>query len=159
MGDSLKSILLWLFVINLGVALGAGLYEAQVVIPHWADLPPKDWPNTGLSFWLYVTTVPLTLLAFANLIAAWLDRSVRRKWWLSAVFIVLVERLTTFSYFIPAMINLTRSDLPGRGHIKIIAMAFFQSGHHLLTLPGWLMALKTLSLSASGEVNNRKSTS
>ena len=33
-----------------------------------------------------------------------------------------------FSYFIPAMINLTRSDLPGRGHIKIIAMAFFNQG-------------------------------
>ena len=59
-----------------------------------------------------MTTVPLTLLAFANLIAAWLDKSVRRRWWLSAVFIVLVERLATFSYFIPVMINLARSDLP-----------------------------------------------
>jgi len=67
-------------IINLGIALGAGLYEARVVIPQWANLPPKDWPNTGLSFWAYVTTVPLTLLALANLIAAWLDKSVRRKW-------------------------------------------------------------------------------
>jgi hypothetical protein len=61
-------------MINLGIAFGAGLYEARVAIPQWADLPPKDWPNTGLLFWVYVTTVPLTLLAFANLIAAWLDK-------------------------------------------------------------------------------------
>ena len=65
--EFLKSILLWLFVINLGIALGAGLYETRVVIPQWANLPPKDWPNTGLLFWAYVTTVPLTLLALANL--------------------------------------------------------------------------------------------
>jgi hypothetical protein len=79
MVGSLKSILLWLFVINLGIAFGAGFYEARVVLPQWADLPPKDWPNTGILFWAYVTTVPLTLLVFANLIAAWFDKSVRRN--------------------------------------------------------------------------------
>ena len=72
---------------------------------------PKDWPNTGLLFWAYVTTVPLTLLALANLIAAWLDKS-KTQMWLSAVFIVLIERLTSFSYFIPAMLSLAASDLP-----------------------------------------------
>jgi hypothetical protein len=75
MGLELKSILLWLFVINLGIAFGAGLYEARVVIPQWADMPPKTWPNTGLMFWVYVTTVPLTLLTLANVIAAWMERS------------------------------------------------------------------------------------
>ena len=30
-----KAIFLWLFVINLGMAFGAGLYEARVVIPQW----------------------------------------------------------------------------------------------------------------------------
>ena len=93
----MESILLWLFVINLGIAFGAGLYEARVVIPQWANLPPKDWPNTGLLFWVYVTTVPLTLLTFANLFAAWLDKGGRRKWWLGAVSSGLVERLTTCS--------------------------------------------------------------
>jgi hypothetical protein len=29
-----KEIVLWLFVINLGIAFGAGLYEARVVIPQ-----------------------------------------------------------------------------------------------------------------------------
>jgi hypothetical protein len=156
----LKSILLWLLIINLGIALGAGLYEARVVIPQWANLPPRDWPNTGLSFWAYVTTVPLTLLALANLIAAWVDKSVRGKWWLSAVFIVLIERLTTFSYFIPAMLNLAASDLP---HAEIAARLsqwlFFNHARHLLTLAGWLMALKAMSLAPTIEGNDRQSTS
>jgi hypothetical protein len=159
LADSLKSAFLWLFVINLGVALGAGLYEARVVIPQWANLPPKDWPNTGLLFWVYVTTVPLTLLAFANLIAAWLDKSVRRRWWLSAVFIILVERLTTFSYFIPAMINLARSDLPDADTAtRLSQWLFFNHGRHLLTLAGWLMALKALSLPSTIEIRDRKRT-
>jgi hypothetical protein len=42
-----KEIVLWLFVINLGVAFGAGIYEARDVIPQWANLPPLAWPNTG----------------------------------------------------------------------------------------------------------------
>lgn len=155
----MNSAFLWLFVINLGVALGAGIYEARVVIPQWADLPPKDWPNTGLLFWVYVTTVPLTLLAFANLIAAWLDKSVRRRWWLSAVFIILVERLTTFSYFIPAMINLARSDLPDADiATRLSQWLFFNHGRHLLTLAGWLMALKALSLPSIIEIRDRKRT-
>jgi len=79
MRSSWKSILLWLFVINLGIACGAGLYEARVVIPQWAEIPPQSWPNTGLMFWVYVTTIPLTVLTVANLIAAWMDSSPRRS--------------------------------------------------------------------------------
>jgi hypothetical protein len=158
MVGSLKSILLWLFVVNLGIAFGAGFYEARVVIPQWADLPPKDWPNTGILFWAYVTTVPLTLLAFANLITAWLDKSVRRKWWLSAVFIVLIERLATFTYFIPTMINLTKSDLPQAEILaRLSQWLFFNHGRHLLTLAGWLMALKAFSIPTIIEGNHRKS--
>jgi len=80
MNIRMKTTLLWLFVINLGIAFGAGLYEARVVIPPWADIPPQSWPNTGLMFWVYVTTGPLTVLTLANLILAWKDRSTRRKW-------------------------------------------------------------------------------
>ena len=155
----MKAILLWLMVIKLGIAFGAGLYEARVVVPRGADLPPKDWPNTGLLFWVYVTPVPLTLLAFANLIAAWLDKSVRRKWWLGAVFILLIERLTTFSYFTPTMINFTASDQPNpETRARLSQWLFFNHGRHLLTLAGWLMALKALSLPSTIEIRDRKRT-
>ena len=68
-----RHLFLWLFVINLGISFGAGLYEARVVIPQWVNLPPRTWPNTGILFWVYVTTIPLTLLTVANLFAAWLE--------------------------------------------------------------------------------------
>jgi hypothetical protein len=32
---------LWLFVITLGLDLGAGLYEARIVVPLWAGGVPE----------------------------------------------------------------------------------------------------------------------
>ena len=32
-------VLLWLFVINLGIAFGAGLYESRVVVPRRESIP------------------------------------------------------------------------------------------------------------------------
>jgi hypothetical protein len=142
-----KSLLLWLFVINLGIACGAGLYEARVVIPQWANSPPQTWPNTGLMFWVYVTTIPLTVLTVANLITAWMDGSTRRQWWLSAAATIVLERIATFSYFIPTMIGLTSSELP-EAEVKatLSQWLLFNHGRHVLMLSGWLMALKALSL-------------
>ena len=34
-------VLLWLFVLNLGIAFGAGLYEARIVIPRWLMSAPE----------------------------------------------------------------------------------------------------------------------
>ena len=48
------------------------------------ELAHRQWPNTGLLFWAYVTTVPLTLLTLANLVAAWVEQGPRRRWWLGA---------------------------------------------------------------------------
>jgi hypothetical protein len=141
-----KSLLLWLFVIDLGIACGAGLYEARVVVPQWADSPPHTWPNTGLMFWVYVTTIPLTVLTVANLISAWMDSSTRRKWWLSGAAIIVLERISTVSYFIPTMIGLTSSELP-EAELKatLSQWLLFNHGRHVLTLSGWLMALKAFS--------------
>ena len=43
-------VLLWMFVIDLGIAFGAGIYEDRVVVPQWENTPPETWPNTGLKF-------------------------------------------------------------------------------------------------------------
>ncbi len=79
MSESISMTLLWLFVINLGIALGAGLYESRIVVPRWISASPESvhhWnaeaarhDDTGRRFWAFVTTVPLTLLTLANLIA------------------------------------------------------------------------------------------
>lgn len=149
MRSSWKSILLWLFVINLGIACGAGLYEARVVIPQWAEIPPQSWPNTGLMFWVYVTTVPLTVLTVANPIVAWRDTSPRRYWWLGAAGVILLERISTFAYFIPTMVGLTSAELPDATVKAALSQwLFFNHCRHVLSLTGWLMALKALSLAS-----------
>jgi hypothetical protein len=140
--------LLWLFVINVGIALGAGIYESRVVIPQWENIPPQEWTQTGVLFWVYVTTVPLTLLTLANLVAAWLDRGPRRYWWLSAAAIVVVERIATFSYFIPTMLWLQGTEDLSQAEVQatLSQWLFLDYGRHVLTLAGWLAALKAFSL-------------
>lgn len=144
----IPTILLWLFVINLGVAFGAGIYESRVVIPGWENTSPQTWPNTGLEFWVYVTTVPLTLLTLANLVAAWRDQGPRRYWWLGAAAIILVERITTFSYFIPTMVRLMENGTLSQAEVTAILSQWMllDYGRHVLTLVGWVAALKAFSL-------------
>ena len=144
-----KEIVLWLLVINLGIAFGAGIYEARVVIPRWANIPPREWPNTGLFFWVYVTTVPLTLLTIAGLVAGWSTEGPMRPWYLAAACIVIVERIATFSYFIPTMVRMMGTQGPADGKVKatLSRWLLMNHGRHVLTLAGWLAALKALSLS------------
>jgi len=143
-----KDVVLWLFVITLGTAFGAGVYEARVVVPGWAELPPGQWPNTGLQFWVYVTTIPLTLLTLVNGAAAWLTRGPRRSWHLTAVGIVLLERLATFSYFIPAMVGMMGTEGTAGADLRaaLSTWLLLNNGRHVLTLAGWLAALRALSL-------------
>ena len=35
MSPAIQEILLWLFVVNLGIAFGTGLYEHRIVVPGW----------------------------------------------------------------------------------------------------------------------------
>ncbi len=141
-------VLLSMFVIDLGIAFGAGIYEDRVVVPQWEDTPPETWPNTGLKFWVYVTTVPLTLLTIANLVAAWQDQGPRRYWWLGALALSVVERSLTFSYFIPTMSRLMGTkDLPDAEVKATLSQWRLRNyARHVLTLGAWLASLKALSL-------------
>lgn len=60
--------LLWLFVINLGIAFGAGLYEHRIVVSQWVtgsaqgggwDAEAVRRDDMGRLFWAFVTTGPL----------------------------------------------------------------------------------------------------
>jgi len=142
-------ILLWLFVINLGIVFGAGLYEARIVVPLWASSPPESLrsPDSGRKFWAFVTTIPLTLLTLATLVIAWNAKRPRRETWLAAAAVILVERILTFSYFIPTMLRLQRAGMP-REEIRA-GMALWTRVNYLrsaLTLIAWLAALRALSL-------------
>ena len=145
---SIAAVLLWLFVINLGIVVGAGLYENRVVVPLWASDPPRSLttPDSGLRFWALVTTGPLTLLTLANLAAAWMSGGTARAWWLAASLVVLVERVVTFAYFIPAMLALQRDTTVPPAELRARLARWARLGYLriLLCFAGWIGAMRVL---------------
>ncbi len=152
----ISRMLLWLFVINLGVALGAGLYEGRINVPRWIETSAdgvRHWnaeaarrDDTGLRFWAFVTTGPLTLLTLASLVVAWRAAGPVRGWWLAAAATALADRLITFVYFIPTMVRLTRvSDSPAS---VAAATQWAQLNHlrHALLLAALLTSMRAFAL-------------
>jgi hypothetical protein len=152
------SLLLWLFVINLGTAFGAGLFESRVLVPQWLSGSVQSgyrWnaeaarqANTGLAFWVYVTTVPLTLLTIGNLIAAWQTSGALRRWWLAAGVAAVADRAFTFGYFIPTMVRLMRLESAADPETVATATQWVQWDYarHAITLAAWLLALKAFAV-------------
>lgn len=149
--DLIAAIVLWLFVMNLGIAFGAGLYESRIVVPQWLRYSPESgytWDaaaareaDVGLKFWAYVATGPLTLLMMAGWVFVWWAPDEVRLWWLIALGATLVERLLTFTYFIPTMIRLMRADANGQAAAKALQWVRLGYVRHAATLAAWLAAL------------------
>ena len=155
MSATTSAITLWLFVINLGVAFGAGLYEHRIVVPRRiTPQAPGRWnaeaallDDTGRRFWAFVTTVPLTLLTVANLLVAWqaagtAQRLVARGWFAAA----LADRVFTFSYFIPTMIGLMGKASSGESVAVATRWWSLNYLRHLIVLTAWLASLKAFAL-------------
>lgn len=156
MSPGASAVVLWLFVIVLGIAFGAGLYEHRIVVPTWITGPPEaggHWnaeaaraDDTGRRFWAFVTTVPLTLLTLLNFWAAWRAPDTVRTWWLMAAGVALVERAFTFGYFIPTMVRLMKAADTPAAVAAASRWSTLNYLRHTLVLIAWLSALKTLSL-------------
>src|SRR5713226_7737367 len=116
----IETLLLWLFVIDLGIAFGGGLYEQRIVLPQWfprsqggglqVDSEAMRRTDPGRRFWAFVTTMPLTLLTLASLAVSWRWQGALRDWWLAAAAITPVELIGTFSYFIPTALKMMRDE-------------------------------------------------
>ena len=143
-------ILLWLFVMNISITFGAGIYEARIIVSEWANSPSTYWwPDTGQKFWLYVTTVPLTILCIANLVAAWLFHGVGGNWWLISSIIILIERVFTFSYFIPKGLKLQQgTESISKPQLKKMVTQWKHLNYirQIITLMAWILALIAFSL-------------
>ncbi len=149
MTATVSDLVLWLFVVNLGVVFGAGCYEARIVVPIWMRTPPESLhaPDSGRAFWAFVSTVPLTLLTLASLPMAWHARA-QSEWWLIAVVVAFAERIATFAYFIPTMIRMGRAMAPTPElQARLEWWQRFNYVRLLSTLVAWLAALKALSVS------------
>ncbi len=154
-----SEILLWLFIINLGIAFGAGLYEARIMLPQWffkkhgeskfsVNTEAMRKTDTGKNFWGMVTTLPLTLLTVANLVVAWNSTGLKHDWWLAAGLIMLIERMGTLFYFIPTAIKLMFAENLSPSKVASLVSVWMKLNHvrNILMLLGWLAALKALTL-------------
>lgn len=158
MAEYVTKVLLWLFVINLGIVFGAGLYEARIEFPRWLVYSAESgyrWnaeaarqANTGLRFWVYATTVPLTLLTLANLVVAWRAQGAIRGSWLGAALAALADRIFTFSYFVPTMVKLMSDETLSQSQAVAMASRWGQLNYlrHVFVLVAWLLALKAFLL-------------
>jgi len=114
-------ITLWLFVITLGLDLGAGLYEARIVVPLWAGGVPETLAegdpygrvaiDAGVRFWAYMTT-SVALFAVLALAFGFQAPIPRRTWQTFAAVAELSVVTTTLLYFRPTLVRL----FMGHGH-------------------------------------------
>ncbi|WP_163868755.1 DUF1772 domain-containing protein [Myxococcus eversor] len=149
---SAAEIFLWLFVLNLGVSFGAGLYEHRIVLPRWLDTTDAHGfaeaarqDDVGRRFWAFVSTGPLTLLTLASLYFATRATGPLRFWWLLAALVALVDRLFTFSYFIPTMVKLMQAPDNPSSVESALLWARLNHLRHLLVAGAWFASLQALS--------------
>lgn len=154
----MPEVLLLLLILNLGTAFGAGLYETIIIIPQWfqksaesgyrVNLQAMHETDTGRKFWAFVTTLPLTLITLANLFVAWQSQEPRHDWWLAAALITFIERVGTFSFFIPTVIKLQKADrLPASRVTGLVSLWIgFNYVRNAFTVIAWLLALKAFSM-------------
>lgn len=150
-------LLLRMFVLNLGVVFGAGVYEHRIVIWRWLGGPVaagRRWDaeaarrdDPGLRFWAFVSTGPLTLLTLANLFAGFHAAGPARAWWIAASMVALAERLLTFSYFIPTMVGLMRAPDSPEAVARATRWSRLNHVRHLVALAAWLAALEAFARS------------
>ncbi|MFD2569951.1 DUF1772 domain-containing protein [Spirosoma soli] len=156
--DYTNHILLSLLLLNLSVALGAGLYETRIVIPLWfsklatsvyrVNVDAMRDIDTGRKFWAFTTTIPLTLITLANLVMAWQSNQPMRDWWIAAVVVTCIERVSTFSFFIPTALKLQKADQLSSAQVtrSVSLWIVLNYVRNALTLIAWILALRALSL-------------
>ena len=102
--------------------------------------------DTGRRFWAFVTTVPLTLLTVANLVAAWQASGAARAWWLAAALAATADRAFTFSYFIPTMVRLMNATDSPDSVMAATRWSNLNYVRHAIVLFAWLASLRTFAL-------------
>jgi hypothetical protein len=106
---------LWLFVIALGLDLGAGIYEARIVVPLWANGVPETLAegnpfarvaiDAGMRFWAYLTS-GVAILALLALIFGLRTPAPERLWRTIAAVAELCMVAWTLLYFRPTLVRL-----------------------------------------------------
>lgn len=119
----IASFSLWLFVLGTALILGAGLYEALVVVPFWSAGVPASLAEgnpllrvpmrSGQVFWPFFTPA-LGLIALLALVTSFGSSPRYLAWRLAATGLLLLVSIATLVYFRPAIIGLVVHHGAGR---------------------------------------------
>jgi hypothetical protein len=152
-------ILLALLVIVLGVEIGAGIYEARVLVPLWSSDPPRSLvaynlqplrPNPGLRFWIFSTPL-VGLLGLANLAPAFRSVPPGRAWWITGSLLAVALVVVTFVYFVPEVVAFEALRDPGAVSMasrvqRWVALNWVRTAVYIFA---WLSCLRALSLQST----------
>jgi hypothetical protein len=160
---SIQSIILWLFVIVVGISIGAGIYESRVLVPLWSAAPPDTViayyqhnaaypqfaPDQGGRFWIFASPLA-ALLTAAMLISAYWTSGSHRKWRLAAAVLALIAYVATFAWFVPGIIRLSSSDVLTMNRDDVASLATWWVNLNTVRVffmtTAWIAALRAMTL-------------
>lgn len=160
---SIARIVLWLFIVSLGIEIGAGLYEIFVLVPLWANSAPDSviafyrhniatpnmFINAGGRFWMFASPL-LTLLSMAVFLTGRESIPDHRKWRRAAGGLVFLIMCGTFGWFVPNILTLQSEKVLTMNPETVSSIAFWWSHLNwlraLLAIVAWMFALRALSI-------------
>jgi hypothetical protein len=158
-------ITLWLFVIALGLDLGAGAYEARIVVPLWAHGVPATLAagnaygrvaiDAGLRFWAYMTST-VALFTILSLVCGFRTPARQRAWRTFAAVTELAVVAATLLYFRPTLVRLFMGHGAGLS-AEVIASTvkrwvMWGNVRIVVSFVAWCAALRALALSSTRAV-------
>ena len=112
---SFAKLFIWLFVIVLGIELGAGLYETLVVLPTWTGDPlaayrhsaefPQYAITAGPRFWMFQTPF-LGLVSLVTIATGLRTEPEHRTWRMLGAALALLVVIATLTWFVPNLLSL-----------------------------------------------------
>ncbi len=155
----MQDILLWVYVIMLGILTGGALFERLVLVSVWASSPPdsvRNWnsdPRNALDpprrFFKFVTP-PIILLMFVMFYIAFKSENPFRCWLLTSAILTLTVIVSTLVYFAPNMhvLSLRRGEgLDSEAIVKKTRLwVALQYIRLLVLILGWISALQAFRL-------------
>jgi len=167
---SIAVFFLWVFVIVLGIEIGAGLYETFVVMPLWDTLPPDSVTayyrhnaanpqftlNAGPRFWMFFTPA-VGLLGIGALVTGLRTNPEHRKWRIVGTVLAIIVVISTLTWFVPNIIKLSGENVLTMSSDDVTSLTNWWVRLNWLRiivyLTAWISALRAFSLSPNIESN------
>jgi hypothetical protein len=157
---------LLLLLVMLGLELGAGIYEARVVVPLWAHEPqaahafwlanPQFAPNPGQRWWMFSTPFTGLVALCVACVAGYLPRRQSKVARIGAIVIVLMT-VVTFAYFVPTIMQLQGTAVEGMSAEVARSKAALWTSLNwvrvVVYFAGWFLVIRAVMMSSDHGVD------